>query len=103
MKYSNFEYSVLSYIIEKRRILLIVKSIYTDDYINIISTLRAIRINKNITQVEMAKLLNVTQSFVSKVENRERRLDVVELLTWIDVLGVSVEDVLPKKYLGGND
>ncbi len=79
------------------------KSIYTDDYINIISTLRAIRINKNITQVEMAKLLNVTQSFVSKVENRERRLDVVELLTWIDVLGVSVEDVLPKKYLGGND
>lgn len=103
MKYSNFEYSVLSYIIEKRRILLIVKSIYTDDYINIISTLRAIRINKNITQVEMAKLLNVTQSFVSKVENRERRLDVVELLTWIDVLGVSAEDVLPKKYLGGND
>lgn len=79
------------------------KSIYTDDYINIISTLRAIRINKNITQVEMAKLLNVTQSFVSKVENRERRLDVVELLTWIDVLGVSAEDVLPKKYLGGND
>ncbi len=55
------------------------------------------------TQVEMAKLLNVTQSFVSKVENRERRLDVVELLTWIDVLGVSAEDVLPKKYLGGND
>lgn len=103
MKYSDFEYSVLSYIIEKRRILLIVKSIYTDDYINIISTLRAIRINKNITQVEMAKLLNVTQSFVSKVENRERRLDVVELLTWIDVLGVSAEDVLPKKYLGGND
>ena len=103
MKYSDFEYSILSYIIEKRRMLLIVKSIYTDDYINIISTLRAIRINKNMTQVEMAKLLNVTQSFVSKVENRERRLDVVELLTWIDVLGVSAEDVLPKKYLGGND
>ena len=74
------------------------KSIYTDDYINIISVLRAIRINKNITQAEMAKLLNTTQSFVSKVENRERRLDVIELLSWIDALGVSVSDVLPEKY-----
>lgn len=78
------------------------KSIYTDDYINIISVLRAVRINKNITQAEMAKLLNTTQSFVSKVENRERRLDVIELLSWIDALGVSVSDVLPEKYIGGN-
>lgn len=77
------------------------KSIYTDDYIRIISVLRAIRLNKNITQAEMAKLLNVTQSFISKVENRERRLDVVELLSWIDALGVSVSDILPEKYLGG--
>ncbi len=78
------------------------KSIYTDDYINIISILRATRINKNITQAEMAKLLNTTQSFVSKVENRERRLDVIELLSWINALGVSVSDVLPEKYIGGN-
>lgn len=77
------------------------KSIYTDDYINIISVLRAIRVNKNITQAEMAKLLNTTQSYVSKVENRERRLDVIELLSWIDALGVSVSDVLPEKYIGG--
>ncbi len=79
------------------------KSIYSDDYVNIISVLRAIRINKNITQVEMAKLLNTTQSFVSKVENRERRLDVIELLSWIDALGVSVSDVLPEKYIGGKN
>ena len=78
------------------------KSIYTDDYINIISVLRAIRMNKNITQAEMAKQLNATQSFISKVENRERRLDVIELLSWIDALGVSVSDVLPEKYTGGN-
>ena len=47
----------------------------------------------------MAKLLNTTQSFVSKVENRERRLDVIELLSWIDALDVSVSDVLPEKYM----
>lgn len=50
----------------------------------------------------MAKQLNATQSFISKVENRERRLDVIELLSWIDALGVSVSDVLPEKYTGGN-
>lgn len=79
------------------------KSIYTDDYINIISALRAIRINKNITQAEMAKKLNTSQSFVSKVENRERRLDVIELLSWIDALGISVSDIIPDKYIGGNE
>lgn len=79
------------------------KSIYTDDYINIISVLRAVRISKKITQTEMAKLLNVNQSFISKVENRERRLDVIELLSWIDALGVSVSDILPEKYIGGID
>ena len=74
------------------------KSIYTDEYIYIISTLRSIRISKNITQAEMAKLLNVTQSFVSKVENRDRRLDVVEFLSWIEALNITIQDVLPKKY-----
>lgn len=74
------------------------KSIYTDEYIYIISTLRSIRISKNITQAEMAKLLNVTQSFVSKVENRDRRLDVVEFLSWIEALDITIQDVLPQKY-----
>lgn len=75
------------------------KSIYTDNYIHMITVLRAIRINKGITQTEMAKMLNVTQSFVSKVENRERRLDVVELLSWVDALDVPISDVLPEKYI----
>lgn len=78
------------------------KSIYRDDYIRIISVLRAIRIKQNITQAEMAKHMNTTQSFVSKVENRERRLDVMEFLSWVDALEVSVSDVLPEKYTGGN-
>lgn len=78
------------------------KSIYTDDYIHIISALRAIRISQNITQTELARQLNVTQAFISKVENRERRLDVVELLSWIDALNISLFDILPEKYTGGN-
>lgn len=79
------------------------KSIYTDDYIQIISSLRAIRKRKKITQTQMATILNTTQSYISKVENRERRLDVIELLSWINALGVSAESILPKKYFGGHE
>ncbi|SCG83076.1 hypothetical protein DW1_1505 [Proteiniborus sp. DW1] len=79
------------------------KSIYTDDYIFIISALRNVRLKKNITQEEMAFRLNVNQSFISKVENRERRLDVIEFLSWIDALGVSISDILPQKYYRGDD
>ncbi|MDD3402038.1 MAG: helix-turn-helix transcriptional regulator [Hespellia sp.] len=74
------------------------KSIYTDDYISIISVLRTIRIEKNITQLEMAKKLNVNQSFISKVENCERRLDVIEFLSWLDILDIAITSVLPTKY-----
>lgn len=74
------------------------KTIYSDDYIGIITSLRAMRLKKNIKQEDLANLLGVQQSFVSKVENRERRLDVIEFLSWIDALGVSVEDIVPQKY-----
>ena len=74
------------------------KSIYSDDYIAIILILRQIRTSRNITQAELANTMGVNQSFISKIENRERRLDVVEFLSWIDALGISVNDVLPPKY-----
>lgn len=80
-----------------------VKSIYNDDYITIIFTLRNVREKLDLTQGELAARLNVNQSFISKVENRERRLDVIEFLSWVDALGVSITDILPKKYYKEND
>lgn len=79
------------------------KSIYADDYIAIISSLRNVREKLNLTQGELAARLNVNQSFISKVENRERRLDVIEFLSWVDALGVSITDILPKKYFQEDD
>ena len=79
------------------------KSIYADDYIVIISTLRNAREKLNLTQEELAARLSVNQSFISKVENRERRLDVIEFLSWVDALGVSITDILPQKYYKKDD
>jgi transcriptional regulator with XRE-family HTH domain len=49
------------------------------EYRRFLARLRAARVRSGLTQVEVAKRLRVPQSFVSKCESGERRVDVVEL------------------------
>ena len=42
------------------------------------------------TQVELARRLEKPQSYVSKVEILERRLDVIELIDWLKNLEVEL-------------
>lgn len=69
-------------------------SIYSDEYQSVIKSLRDQRIAKGITQESLASALGRPQSFIAKVENGERRLDVVEFVHIAKLLGVKVEDVL---------
>ncbi|MBN1869155.1 MAG: helix-turn-helix transcriptional regulator [Candidatus Omnitrophica bacterium] len=55
------------------------KSIHDVAYKLLIQKLKQTRLAANLTQTALAKKLNVDQTYVSKYENRERRLDVVEL------------------------
>jgi len=50
--------------------------------------LREARIDADVTQAELAARLRKPQSFVSKVESGERRLDVVELVDVLHALRV---------------
>lgn len=50
--------------------------------------LRAARKASGLTQVELAELLGETQSFVSKCERGERRLDIVEVRTFCGAFGM---------------
>lgn len=65
------------------------KSLYSREYRLTIERLRALREDAGITQIELAQRLEATQSFVSKCERCERRLDVVELRTWCLAIGAS--------------
>lgn len=54
------------------------------------SLLRDIRLKAKLTQSEIAATLGKPQSYVSKYETGERRLDVVELSDLCEALGTSL-------------
>ena len=72
------------------------KSIYSAEYQRLCSLLRELRHEAGLTQVQVAEQLEVPQSFVSKYESGERRLDVVELGHVAGALGVTVREVLDR-------
>ena len=66
------------------------KSIFTVEYAELLRLLKETRRSAKVTQVELAEKLGQSQSFVSKCERGERRLDVIQLRTLCHVLGTSL-------------
>lgn len=55
------------------------RSLLSDDYAVFLRLLREARIDAGVTQAELGARLKQTQSFVSKCERGERRLDIAEV------------------------
>ena len=53
--------------------------IYTKEQESTTSLLKKARIEAKLTQTEVAQLLGVTQSYVSKLESGQTRIDVISL------------------------
>lgn len=64
------------------------KSIYEPRYSQLIERLIIARTSSNKTQSQLAEMLGKHQSFVAKVENLDRRIDMVELVDWLDMLAI---------------
>lgn len=54
----------------------------------------AARAHSGLTQVQIADQLGKPQSFISKYERGERRLDFTEFIELADVLGIEVADFI---------
>lgn len=69
-------------------------SIFTQRHQEFIGFIASVRKAAGITQVELAERLGKPQSFVSKVERGERRLDVIEFCQVAEALGHSPAELL---------
>lgn len=60
--------------------------------------LRQVRLDANLTQLQLAEKIGQTQSYVSKYENGEQRLDLIELEAVCQAVGISLTDFV-ERYL----
>lgn len=72
------------------------KTIYTREYEVLLRLLREARTRAGILQTDLAQRLGQRQSFVSKVECGERRIDLIELRTILGAIGVKLSDFVGK-------
>ncbi|MFA6077461.1 MAG: helix-turn-helix transcriptional regulator [Candidatus Paceibacterota bacterium] len=61
------------------------KSVYSKDYKEIIRRLKKARVEAGLAQQDVADKLGKPQSFISKIESGERRLDVAEMKKFAEI------------------
>jgi len=72
------------------------KSIYSRDYGVFLDLLRAERLAAGLTQIDLAKKLKETQTYVSKCERGERRLDTIETRRFCIAIGTGYPEFAAK-------
>ncbi|GAH70322.1 unnamed protein product [marine sediment metagenome] len=55
------------------------KTIYSENHRYIIKRLKKARKEADLSQKQVAKILHKTQSYISKIESGQRRIDIVQL------------------------
>lgn len=76
--------------------LLVVMRANLADKKRFLSLVRQMRVDAGLRQTDLANKLGEPQSFVSRYESGERRLDVLELRQICTVLGVSLADFIKR-------
>jgi transcriptional regulator with XRE-family HTH domain len=72
------------------------KSVHTQEYAILLRLLREIRESASVTQVELGRRLGQTQSYVSKFERGEIRLDVIQLRAICGLLDTDLPTFIAK-------
>jgi len=70
------------------------KSLHSSENARLIAWLKSQREEQELSMRDLAERLKLPHSYIGKVEQAERRLDVVEFLTYCEALNVSPVDGL---------
>jgi len=62
------------------------KSVFTDAYASMLTTLITLRKRKGVSQSELARRLGRTQPFISHIEHGDRRIDAIEFYAIVKAL-----------------
>lgn len=87
-------YPILGYIFYADTFGFVKKSLHTKQHNILLEILYQFRLNAGLTQSQLAACLQVPQSFVSKYENGERRLDLMELESICACVNVDLLDFI---------
>lgn len=80
LEYSPQEYTIIG----------MKKSLRTKEHNTFIERLRKARVEAGLNQVQVAKKLGCTQSYISKLESGELKVDVVKLKRFAELYGKNV-------------
>ena len=72
------------------------KTIFSFEQRVLQQVLRQLRMSAGLRQEDLAQLLDEPQSFVSKYESGERRLDLIELRCIASAIGISLPDLVQR-------
>ncbi len=76
------------------------KTIYSDEYGNLLRWLQEKRKQKKLTMRDLAKRLDVHHSWIGRIELGERRLDVMEFFRYCTALEVDPHEGLEQLKMG---
>ena len=72
------------------------KSIHSPEYSVFLKLLKEQRHSAGLSQEEIANRLSATQTFISKCERGERRIDVIELHSWCTAMETTMAEFVSK-------
>lgn len=70
------------------------KSVFSDRYSQFLAIIVQARKDKGLTQTDLANRLGKPQSYISKIERGERRVDVVELIDLSLAIGIDPRKII---------
>ncbi len=70
------------------------RTIRTKEYAIFIERMKKARIESGLRQIDVAKKMKRPQSYISRVESGEYRLDILEVKNFAKLYGKSVDDLI---------